>query len=257
MPNDVSYVDVVRRLRETWETPGRRDVVKDMLRNRARTTKESAEEYLQVLKTLARRGYPTYPEEIRDEMVLQAFRKGQPQYIQDAMFPLNCSNLSKALAAVLRIEMYKSNSNTRRHARVAQINESWETAGFDQDPTFTAGVKEVTMDSDVTDGMWIENAFAMAECDDEGRYETEEIYGILRIAAVANDKLSAQGICYFCKKPGHRWNKCFRLRDILVKNGMRDDRAGNRSRRPPFKREGSTEKSTVTGNVSSEEKSEN
>ena len=68
---------------------------------------------------------------------------------------------------------------------------------------------------------WVQNAMNIAGTEEDGHYDEDRIYQVLQISAVSKpDKYTSRGKCFFCQRVGHRWERCFRLRDILEKNGM-------------------------------------
>ena len=85
-----------------------------------------------------------------------------------------------------------------------------------------------TVKPDVRD--WIRVALTTLDTEEDGHYNEDEVVNALQVAKMTRNTTQSRGVCFFCKKPGHRFNKCFRLRDILVKNGMKpreDDKSAN------------------------------
>ena len=58
------------------------------------------------------------------------------------------------------------------------------------------------------------------EMDDEGVFEEGAIHTLLR-ATAAGLESKFTGQCYYCKRSDPGWTRCFTLREIFVKNGMK------------------------------------
>jgi hypothetical protein len=113
LPAGSTWDVVINKLRNEWEPPGRKKVLRKIFATRHRRTKESAEEYLQSLTNLAGRAFGHYPDYIREERVLTCFIDGQPEYIQDAIVSRDFVNVTDALTAVIKAESRRERGETR------------------------------------------------------------------------------------------------------------------------------------------------
>jgi len=243
----INYNELSVKLRSEWETPGRRIALRQILEGRLRKNQETAEQYLDEIQNMARRAYVEYPEKLLKEQVLRVFLAGQQKYIQDIMISTDFTSIEQALTTVIRIETAKAREPPpKRQNRYMQVHEG-KPEQYEMRQTYheREPVEEEYQEPEL-DMDWVNNVFALADSDSDGRYDSEEIHVLLRMASVPMDKSTAQGICFFCKRPGHRWTKCFRLRDILTRNGMKPPKEGGlfspRKSNPPYPRRDNTEK---------------
>ena len=71
---------------------------------------------------------------------------------------------------------------------------------------------------------WLNDALEMVDQNEEGAFCESEIMLILQASITdADAKKRDAGPCYFCKRKGHSWRKCYKLRNILKQNGMQGD----------------------------------
>ena len=257
IPDNSDWNTVKKLFLEHWEPPSRKKALKETFSNTNRARKETAEDYLERLNTLARRAFANYPDSAIDDQILTQFVNGQPDHVQNSIIALSFNNVDEALAAVVKIDTHSDRTRRAGVRRFEHDNHSPTTGGAqcrcmtsnDQHNSTSSTDNDNTVNYDSycyydiptdipTDSRdWLTNALNNADTEDDGRYDEDSLYSVLRIAALAkNETSTAAGRCFFCKRPGHRWSKCFKLRDILIKNGMKSvpsNRDGHSSNQKP------------------------
>jgi len=217
-----SWRDIRQLLESEWEPANQTEILREKLSRRNRTTKEAPEQYLRVLQDLAARAYGDYPAEMVKDIVFRQFKQGQPDYISDAIYMVEFRDVGHALNYVQKLEARPVRRRVHTAAARVDIPELYDEG---HDKTLLSPKSEgvpAKIEEEAT--LWVRRAFAYIETDEGGYYDEEELYGLLRTTAATVDNLTPQNICFFCRKPGHRWMKCFRLREQLVRNGMKDNR---------------------------------
>ena len=235
----MSWEEAKDTLREEWEPPARVDGFREQFESRIRKSKESAEDYLYELQKIADRAFATYNDESREDRVLRAFIRGQPQPVKASIHALQMKSTDEALSAVLRAEVY--NRENRRTPGVRQVrhDEPAATMDYEESDDDSADSDAATVavmehdDSPLPDDAveWMNHAFDTAIDNEDGTVEEYELFRVLKATVKQMDKSRNSFKCFFCGKPGHAWTKCFRLNDILVKNGMKP--RDNNQRKPP------------------------
>jgi len=225
-----SWRDVRQLLEEEWEPPNQAEILREKLSLRHRTTKETPEQYLRAIQDLAVRGYGDYPAEMIKDIVFRQFKLGQPDYIMDAIYMVEFRDVNHALNYVQKLESRPVRRKVHTAAARVETPDTYDT-GYDASPVSDDDGGPVVIGKEAI--LWVRRAFAYTETDDDGYYDEEELYGLLRTTAAIVDNHTPQNICFFCRKPGHRWMKCYRLKDQLVRNGMRDNRDPATNGGPP------------------------
>ena len=237
LPIGTTWLEIRERIIQEWEPPGQKHVLREKLATRARHPKESADKYLRILQDLASRAYGNESISSQKDHVFRAFIDGQPENIADALYMTEFRDVNHALA---QVEKFESRPIRRKRAHAAKVHvetpdnyDRFETASTVS--TNSDREEPIRTIVDETPDIWVRRTMSLIDTDDEGYYEEQELYTLLRITSAPNDKLSEKFICFYCRKPGHRWGKCFRLRDVLIKNGMKDIRdSSNRYSRPKY-----------------------
>ena len=245
-----------RQLLEGWEPEPRRQSKRDDFPFLKRERKEDAEHYMERLQALAEQVFDDVTPTSRQRTVIAQFVNGQPDPIADKLCALTFNSYSEALTAVLKVESRQQRTARDRHrgTRRADISASGYAEDDPVNEELSCAMGQVTQgetltpeqiaayydpaDSDTT-GLqgcdehsvptssreWVAEAFQCVLSDENGLCEETAIFSVLRTTApMKGDRPPQPGrpmVCFFCKKPGHRWMRCFRLKDVLVRNGMK------------------------------------
>lgn len=194
LPAKPKWTELRDCLLTKWESTERLRVLRETFPQNERTRKETAQDYLQRLISLASRAFAHHPADLRTESVLATKRAG-----------------------VRVTDTYEMNDS---FGEVLQTNIDRPERSVPETITDEEILGSVAITSDAID--WVRTAISLTNTDDDGTYEEHELYHVLLTSAVAKgDTQTPRGQCFFCKKPGHRWMRCFRLREILTKNGMK------------------------------------
>ena len=227
--------------------------MQDSFNNLVREKRESAEKFHERLNSVAVRAYGHFSEHARRDLVLSQFLSGQPTAIADKLCALNFDDIEAALTAVIKSENYlaKGDRGRARGVRraeydddsantptVQQVRETPPVAP--QPPTYLPADQSTPNTTDeigiLIAGLdkyqvppesreWLSTVFAGLESDADGYYDEDLTYAVLRTMAQTRGERPAppgqKSTCFFCKRPGHRWASCYKLKDILVQNGMR------------------------------------
>ena len=70
---------------------------------------------------------------------------------------------------------------------------------------------------------WVNHALEVINLDDQGQFEEDDVMLVLQATIQENSKGRNNVTCYFCSRKGHAWRKCYQLKKILIKNGMKGD----------------------------------
>ena len=88
-------------------------------------------------------------------------------------------------------------------------------------------VKKMNTTIHVMDDEWVYPSIQNVQVAEDGSFDEDEIYRILQANGdiVDNEATNTSrcSICFYCKKNGHTWRGCFRLRNILMQNGMKSN----------------------------------
>lgn len=68
---------------------------------------------------------------------------------------------------------------------------------------------------------WLSLSLCLTPVDCGNEYDEEDIYAIMEAKVPEAGRQQTQMSCFYCKQAGHGWRRCFKLRDLLKKNGMR------------------------------------
>ena len=248
-----SMAEVYEQMRRYCAPLRSRSITREEFRYIQREKRETAQEYLQRVKNCANRAFAAWSEEAVDEMARERFLHGQPAEIGDRLIGHVFSTIEDILLAVVGIEAALNRARSRRDRRyVGTIggSESWSDddkysrryvgAGGGADVVCWPeedkrgynsryrGYDSSESEYDLDDRAFVAEALSAVPCYRDGSFEEEHAIQVLEAKI---DKLGNQkGVCFFCKRSGHRWMTCYRLRDILMRNGMRDPRSRNNSR---------------------------
>lgn len=231
LPAGTKFDEITQRLRTEWDTPGRKRALRIVFDHRARTDKETPEQYLRELQKLAIRAYGHYSRELREEQLLKRFTEGQSNDVRRAIATHSFDSVSDALIAVIQYEAIPASRGHRdddkrrnspptrrpwnRRAEVQDHDGQRDTI-YDDEPERDEGEH---IDNPLGGGdAWAYDALAMVDADEDGRFDESMMYTVLKVTART---AKFTGKCYYCKREGHGWTRCFKLRDLLVKNGMK------------------------------------
>ena len=93
LPTNANWSGTVRFLRERWEPEQRRRTLRENFTFTTRKSSETAEEFLLRLTSLALRAFGHYPADLRNEMVLNTYLSGQPDYIKNKLVATQYTNV--------------------------------------------------------------------------------------------------------------------------------------------------------------------
>ena len=259
LPEHAGWDRIIKTLRTEWEPEERRRVLRENFPMTKRNRKETAEEFLVRLTQTANRAFTGYTENLLDEIVRTAFIKGQNDTVQNSLAVAHDADVNALLAMVIRLESMQAEKVRRTpiavhrvvstHSSDADDEQSAavhlaETSRYNPPETsryFPTNTDERYQPNPLAPPIiapevqeWVELALAATVTEGDGSYEEVAVYRVLQATATAKYEKTPGRACFFCKKGGHMWTKCFRLRDILVENGMRkpDDRRQRDDRRP-------------------------
>ena len=266
MSDQVSWTTFKQQLLDAWEPAERKEVIRELFSMSERGRKERPEAFLQRLRLKAMKAFDRYPTDLRDEIIIKTFIAGQPPAIKSQFAWHRFATEAEALSAVVRAESFveqerhidarrsqegaKNSPRARRRraaARVAPVDDEASDSDllqddYDDDIWLPENVRPEV-------GTWIRTALTSIETEEDGHYDEDETFKALQAATTLNPEKRAMGICFFCKKPGHRFNKCFRLRDILIKNGMNPNSRPRENSGPPWtKKDEGPKKPSQSGN---------
>lgn len=229
LPPGTCYDVIVAKLRLEWDTLGRKRALRSVFDNRTRTSRETPDEYLRVLQTLVLRGYGHYPRELQEEQLLKRFVAGQPERVRRAVATHAFESANEALNSVIQFEAIPSSiaRNDDRRRGEQQPRRTWQRRAEYPDelpdyvqPECPEVYENIPDDTPEGGDSWVDVALGYVDTCEDGTFEEDSIHTILRVTAGGNDSKFV-GQCYYCKRNGHGWTRCFKLRDILVKNGMK------------------------------------
>ena len=228
-------------MREEWEPPARIRGLRGQFNKRARKPRESAEDYLFGLQKIADQAFVTYSDGNREDRVLERFLEGQPDHVLASIHCIDVRNVEDALSAVHKAEAYRKGHGKTASVRQVEVDltgTSDAPEDSDSEPApATASVQETEPDEEAvlpTDVVtWIQYALETVPDDSDGNIGEDDLFRVLKATVTQVDKKRDPAKCFFCGKSGHFWTKCFKLRDILEKNGMQP-----RDRTPKSRKDG-------------------
>lgn len=246
LPPDVTYDELAERVREEWDPPGLRDGLTREFMVRDRKKNETVQEYANALRDLAGRAYAHYPEDIRNERLVDRFIQGQPKFIRWGVASSHQTSISEAMSAVIRVEQALNTSDeesmlpsqlldkgrrgmeteTVRDTAIAGLVsvisqltgkvQQLQTGGGDLEARSASEIPWEAME-------WARAAIMTVGTERDGLFDEEDVFSVLLARKSGNEVVkNGRSVCYFCRSPGHRWMTCFKLRDLLRANGMRE-----------------------------------
>ena len=258
-----TWDEICTAARKRWNPRGSASFLSARFASELRKPDEDPMDYSVRLQQLARRAYGRYPNDLREQRVLEQFLVGQPKAVRTLMRGHQFEELDAAVDFVCRVEEDESSGSTvvkaktrrtvpkarrttttdtsddsdtdNRSRRAVADNRSRQTAAKEAPPE-AAGWSELTqqvLGPSPTAVRELRRALETVECDEDGTFEDDDVYEVLQVRT--GNSGFGKGACFFCNRKGHGWRKCFQLMEVLKRNGMRDSRqtgsrsSGNRS----------------------------
>ena len=227
---DATWSEAKDLLISKWDTSNKRRILRDRFLTCKRDYRESATAFLHRVQDLADRAFDdgAIASSYRDEQILRVFIRGQPERLANMLLQTDFANVESALRVVINQEEQQV-SQKRNSGRSLSYRDDYTPRR--ERPRFRTrqleSFDDIDEDSAPEDVDIVADVMSIVSPDDDGHFEEGEAYNIIEVLTKTRPGLNSKEKCFFCQYSGHRWAKCFKLRDILEKHGMR------RRPRPP------------------------
>ena len=230
LPRDSTFAEVKDALRERFDNVTTPMSSSLKFKNALRKKDESARAFADRLRKIARKAFPLYEEVATELRVLEQFQDGQMQHVKEMLAHHEFRTMNECILAVTRYEDkargygLHRNVDTPRHdpdraQGARRADDSYENTWYaDATKTHVPPEDDLNVLIRRMCDKWVDPALAEVTFDENGMFNDEEIFSILQTNV---DPSTPASSCFFCKKRGHGWRKCFRLRNILQANGMK------------------------------------
>ena len=224
---DATYDDIVELLKQRFAPLATPMHLACEFKNAKRQKDEDVRDFLDRLKTLATKAFPGHPKRVVDERLLEQFIDGQDPRIKWMTAGYDLPNIDVALKKIVQVEESFKSTGISDPASFSPYGYNKRSRMVDVTPPIQKG--EDTSDDNLleTDNVrWLMDALNDISCDEIGHFEETEVFTILQSSTDRPNTARGKGNngpCYFCKREGHGWRRCYRLRNLLRKNGMKDD----------------------------------
>ena len=162
-----------------------------------------------------------------DERLLKQFIDGQDPHIKWMTAGYDLPSINVALKKIVQVEESFKSTGISDPA-------SFSPYGFNKRSRMVDVTRPVQKGEDTSDDnlletdnvRWLMNALNDISCDEIGHFGEAEVFSILQSSTEKPNTARGKGNngpCYFCKREGHGWRRCYRLRNLLRKNGKKDD----------------------------------
>jgi len=192
---------------------------------------ESARDYLDRLQAMGAQAFADYDKVNRDKRILEQFVNGQDPRIKMMLAGCDVSTLHGALQRVSQMEEAIRSSGGQdpnsftpygynKKARKVALNKGKPKHVRECDESDSTSSQEDIEDS----ARWLDNALDIVEHDEEGMFQESDVYLVLQAATPSPKSKRGRGVngpCFYCKRAGHGWRTCYKLRNVLRENGMK------------------------------------